>query len=155
MLKELKDFKNLVSSVFKLDDKPVDVTTDEGIEKIREKIADAKNVINSSLMSWYLDKETLKSFSDELDAILERAEQEYAEIHDEKEEYVEEQLEEDVRPVLLLTTEEASEVYGMVDAYLKDQILHKLPEDTTPEFVNSIRESLADFAAWCITDRVE
>lgn len=155
MLEELKEFKNLVSSVFKLDDKPVDVTTDEGIEKIREKIADAKNVINSSLMSWYLDKETLKSFSDELDAILERAEQEYAGTCNEEEEYVEEQLEEDVRPVLLLTTEEASEVYGMVNAYLEDQILHKLPEDTTPEFVNSIRESLADFAAWCITDRVE
>ena len=94
----------------------------------------------------------LKSFSNELDEILERAEQEYAETHSENKE----QVEEDVRPILLLKTEEASDVYDMVDAYLEDQIYPKLPEDTTKEFINSVRESLADFAAWCInTENIE
>lgn len=147
----LKEFKKLMPSIFKLDDETVDVTTEEGIEAIRKKVANAKNLVNLPLSISFLGKETTQQFLDELDDILERAEQEYAETHSENKE----QLEEDVRPVLLLTTEEASEVYDMVNAYLEDQILHKLPEDTTPEFVNSIRESLADFAAWCITDRIE
>lgn len=149
----LKELEKLVPSVFKLDDETVDVTTDEGIEKMRKKVADAKDIVNSVFMGWLLNKETIKSFSDELDEILERAEQEYVEAHNkEEEEEYEEQSEEDVRPVLLLTTEEASEVYDMVEAYLEDKIYPKLPEDTTQEFVNSIRESLADFAAWCIKD---
>ena len=148
----LKEFKKLMPSIFKLDDETVDVTTEEGIEAIRKKVANAKNLVNSSLSTALLDKETLKYFSDELDEILERAEQEYAETHSENKE----QVEEDVRPILLLKTEEASDVYDMVDAYLEDQIYPKLPEDTTKEFINSVRESLADFAAWCInTENIE
>lgn len=148
----LKEFKKLMPSIFKLDDEIVDVTTEEGIEAIRKKVANAKNLVNSSLSTALLDKETLKYFSDELDEILERAEQEYAETHSENKE----QVEEDVRPILLLKTEEASDVYDMVDAYLKDQIYPKLPKDTTKEFINSVRESLADFAAWCInTENIE
>ena len=139
----LKEFKKLMPSIFKLDDEIVDVTTEEGIEAIRKKVANAKNLVNSSLSTALLDKETLKYFSDELDEILERAEQEYAETHSENKE----QVEEDVRPILLLKTEEASDVYDMVDAYLEDQIYPKLPKDTTKEFINSVRESLADFAA--------
>lgn len=142
----LKEFKKLMPSIFKLDDETVDVTTEEGIEAIRKKVANAKNLVNSSLSTALLDKETLKYFSDELDEILERAEQEYAETHSENKE----QVEEDVRPILLLETEEASDVYNMVDAYLEDKIYPKLPKDTTVEFINSVRESLADFAAWCI-----
>lgn len=142
----LKEFKKFMPSIFKLDDETVDVTTEEGIEAIRKKVANAKNLVNSSLSTALLDKETLKYFSDELDEILERAEQEYAEAHSENKEHVEE----DVRPILLLETEEASDVYDMVDAYLEDQIYPKLPKDTTIEFINSVRESLADFAAWCI-----
>lgn len=149
----LKELEKLVPSIFKLGDETVDVTTDEGIEKIRESVADAKVALNSLFTGWLLDKGMLKSFSNELDEILERAEQKYVEAHNkEEEEEYEEQSEEDVRPVLLLTTEEASEVYDMVEAYLEDKIYPKLPEDTTQEFVNSIRESLADFAAWCIKD---
>lgn len=148
----LKEFKKLMPSIFKLDDETVDVTTEEGIEAIRKKVANAKNLVNSSLSTALLDKETLKYFSDELDEILERAEQEYAETHSENKEHVEE----DVRPILLLKTEEASDVYDMVDAYLEDQIYPKLPKDTTKEFINSVRESLADFAAWCInTENIE
>lgn len=148
----LKEFKKFMPSIFKLDDETVDVTTEEGIEAIRKKVANAKNLVNSSLSTALLDKETLKYFSDELDEILERAEQEYAETHSENKE----QVEEDVRPILLLETEEASDVYDMVDAYLKDQIYPKLPKDTTKEFINSVRESLADFAAWCInTENIE
>ena len=148
----LKEFKKFMPSIFKLDDETVDVTTEEGIEAIRKKVANAKNLVNSSLSTALLDKETLKYFSDELDEILERAEQEYAEAHSENKE----QVEEDVRPILLLKTEEASDVYDMVDAYLKDQIYPKLPKDTTKEFINSVRESLADFAAWCInTENIE
>ena len=143
----LKEFKKLMPSIFKLDDEIVDVTTEEGIEAIRKKVANAKNLVNSSLSTALLDKETLKYFSDELDEILERAEQEYAETHSKNKE----QVEEDIRPILLLKTEEASDVYDMVDAYLKDKIYPKLPKDTTKEFINSVRESLADFAAWCIT----
>lgn len=142
----LKEFKKFMPSIFKLDDETVDVTTEEGIEAIRKKVENAKNLVNSSLSTALLDKETLKYFSDELDEILERAEQEYAETHSENKE----QVEEDVRPILLLKTEEASDVYDMVDAYLEDQIYPKLPKDTTIEFINSVRESLADFAAWCI-----
>ena len=142
----LKEFKKLMPSIFKLDDETVDVTTEEGIEAIRKKVANAKNLVNSSLSTALLDKETLKYFSDELDEILERAEQEYAEAHSENKEHVKE----DVRPILLLETEEVSDVYDMVDAYLEDQIYPKLPKDTTKEFINSVRESLADFAAWCI-----
>lgn len=144
----LKEFKKFMPSIFKLDDETVDVTTEEGIEAIRKKVANAKNLVNSSLSTALLDKETLKYFSDELDEILERAEQEYAETHSENKE----QVEEDVRPILLLETEEASDVYDMVDAYLEDQIYPKLPKDTTIEFINSVRESLADFAAWCINN---
>ena len=148
----LKEFKKLMPSIFKLDDETVDVTTEEGIEAIRKKVANAKNLVNSSLSTALLDKETLKYFSDELDEILERAEQEYAETHSENKK----QVEEDVRPILLLKTEEASDVYDMVDAYLEDQIYPKLPKDTTKEFINSVRESLADFAAWCInTENIE
>ena len=148
----LKELEKLVPSIFKLGDETVDVTTDEGIEKIRESVKDAKIALNSLFTGWLLDKGMLKSFSDELDEILERAEQEYAEAHSENKEHVKE----DVRPILLLETEEASDVYDMVDAYLEDKIYPKLPKDTTKEFINSVRESLADFAAWCInTENIE
>lgn len=148
----LKEFKKLMPSIFKLDDETVDVTTEEGIEAIRKKVANAKNLVNLPLSISFLGKETTQQFLDELDDILERAEQEYAETHSENKE----QVEEDVRPILLLETEEASDVYDMVDAYLEDKIYPKLPKDTTTEFINSVRESLADFAAWCInTENIE
>ena len=58
----LKEFKKLMPSIFKLDDETVDVTTEEGIEAIRKKVANAKNLVNSSLSTALLDKETLKYF---------------------------------------------------------------------------------------------
>ena len=42
----LKEFKKLMPSIFKLDDETVDVTTEEGIEAIRKKVANAKNLVN-------------------------------------------------------------------------------------------------------------
>ena len=53
-----------------------------------------------------------------------------------------------VRPILSLTNKEASKAYNVVDKYIETQISPRLPKDTTPEFIQSIKESLVDFAAW-------
>ena len=58
-----------------------------------------------------------------------------------------------MRPVLLLTNEDASEAYNVVDKYLETQICPRLSKDTTPEFVQSIKESLADFTAWIMLNK--
>ena len=58
-----------------------------------------------------------------------------------------------MRPVLLLNNEDASKAYDVVDKYLEAEIRPRLPKDTTPEYMNSIKESLADFAAWILLNK--
>lgn len=135
----------------------VDVTTDEGIKKVRDSVYDIKGNIKSlrenlkdSWLSFVWDKDTLNSFEASLDKVLEDAEKKYKEAHEtvqkeEKSKYV--------RPVLLLTNEDASEAYNVVDKYLETQICPRLSKDTTPEFVQSIKESLADFTAWIMLNK--
>lgn len=132
----------------------VDVTTDEGIKKVRDSVHSIKESINylkeSSWFSFIFDKNELYNFEASLDKVLEDAEKKYKEAHEtvqkeEKSKYV--------RPVLLLTNEDASEAYNVVDKYLETQICPRLSKDTTPEFVQSIKESLADFTAWIMLNK--
>ena len=130
----------------------VDVTTDEGIKKVRDSVYNLKGELKSlrenlkdSWLSFVWDKDTLDAIDTSLDKVLEDAEKKYKEAHEntpkeEKSVYV--------RPVLLLDNEDASKAYKVVDEYLEKEICPRLPEDTTPEFVQSIKESLVDFAAW-------
>ena len=135
----------------------VDVTTDEGIKKVRDSVYNLKGNIKSlrenlkdSWLSFMWDKDTLNSIDASLDELLEDAEKKYKEAHkleqkEEKPKYV--------RPVLLLTNEDASKAYNVVDTYLEKQICPRLPKDTTQEYIQSIKESLADFAAWIMLNK--
>ena len=130
----------------------VDVTTDEGIKKVRDSVHNLKEEIKSlrenlkgSWLSFALDKDTLDAIDTSLDKVLEDAEKKYKEAHKSEPKEVKSNY---VRPVLSLTNEDASKVYNVVDKYLETQICPRLSKDTTPEFVQSIKESLVDFAAW-------
>lgn len=139
----------------------VDVTTDEGIKKVRDSVYDIKGNIKSlrenlkdSWLSFVWDKDTLNSFEESLDEILEDAEKKYKEAHiDNAKEEKPKSANNYVRPVLLLKNEEASEAYTVVDKYLETQICPRLPKDTTPEYIQSIKESLADFTAWILLNK--
>lgn len=153
-----------------------DVTTDEGINKVRDAIYNMKGGIKNlkenlkdSWFSCFLDKNELDNFETSLDEVLEDAEEKYQRAHENASEDIkytpgdieekcpctDENTTEDTesdytRPVLFLTNEDASNVYDIVDKYLEEEICPRLPEDTTPEFVQSIKESFVDFAAWII-----
>lgn len=159
-------FKNMPSILDSLKDENVeteniDVTTDEGIKKVRDSVYDIKGNIKSlrenlkdSWLSFVWNKDTLNSFEESLDEILEDAEKKYEEAH--KTEQKEEKPKESkkyVRPVLRLNNEDASQAYDVVNKYLETQICPRLPKDTTPEYINSIKESLADFAAWILLNK--
>ena len=130
----------------------VDVTTDEGIKKVRDSVHNLKGELKSlrenlkdSWLSFVWDKDTLDAIDTSLDKVLEDAEKKYKEAHKSEPKEVKSKY---VRPVLSLTSEDASKAYSVVDKYLETQICPRLPKDTTPEFVKSIKESLVDFAAW-------
>lgn len=130
----------------------VDVTTDEGIKKVRDSVYNLKGNIKSlrenfkdSWLSFVWDKDTLDAIDTSLDKVLEDAEKKYKEAHKNEQNEVKSNY---VRPVLSLTNEDASKAYNVVDKYLETQICPRLSKDTTPEFVQSIKESLVDFAAW-------
>lgn len=149
----------------------VDVTTDEGIKKVRDSVNNLKENISSlkeyfadsSWLSFIYDKSELDNIEASLDEILEDAEKKYAEAHKKLQKEETEETEETeekpksannyVRPVLLLKNEEASEAYTVVDKYLETQICPRLPKDTTPEYIQSIKESLADFTAWILLNK--
>lgn len=130
----------------------VDVTTDEGIKKVRDSVYNLKGELKSlrenlkdSWLSFVWDKDTLDAIDASLDKVLEDAEKKYKEAHKNESKEVKSNY---VRPVLSLTNEAASKAYSVVDKYLETQICPRLSKDTTPEFVQSIKESLVDFAAW-------
>ena len=130
----------------------VDVTTDEGIKKVRDSVYNLKGELKSlrenlkdSWLSFVWDKDTLDAIDTSLDKVLEDAEKKYKEAHKNESKEVKSNY---VRPVLSLTNEDASKAYNVVDKYLETQICPRLSKDTTPEFVQSIKESLVDFAAW-------
>ena len=138
----------------------VDVTTDEGIEKVRNYVHTAKENIKSLKEnlkdSWWfslvLDEDTLNTLDSSLDKVLKDAEKKYKDAHEDAPK--EEKSKSDyTRPVLLLTTEDAFDAYSVVNEYLETQIRPRLPKDTTPEFVQSIKESLVDFAAWLVLNK--
>lgn len=129
----------------------VDVTTDEGIKKVRDSVYNIKGNIKSleenlrdSWFPFIWDTDVLDSINKSLDETLERAEKKYKEAKSKKSDSTNNY----VRPVLRLESEDASKAYRVVDEYLEKQICPRLKKDTTSEFVQSIRESLADFAAW-------
>ena len=130
----------------------VDVTTDEGLKKVHNSVYNLKGELKSlrenlkdSWLSFVWDKDTLDAIDTSLDKVLEDAEKKYKEAHKSEPKEVKSKY---VRPVLSLTSEDASKAYSVVDKYLETQICPRLPKDTTPEFVQSIKESLVDFAAW-------
>ena len=130
----------------------VDVTTDEGIKKVRDSVYNLKGELKSlrenlkdSWLSFVWDKDTLDAIDTSLDKILEDAEKKYKEAHKSEPKEVKSNY---ARPVLSLTNEDASKAYSVVDKYLETQICPRLSKDATPEFVQSIKESLVDFAAW-------
>ena len=130
----------------------VDVTTDEGIKKVRDSVYNLKGELKSlrenlkdSWLSFVWDKDTLDAIDTSLDKVLEDAEKKYKETHKNEQNEVKSNY---VRPVLSLTNKDASKAYNVVDKYLETQICPRLSKDTTPEFVQSIKESLVDFAAW-------
>ena len=130
----------------------VDVTTDEGLKKVHNSVYNLKGEIKSlrenlkdSWLSFVWDKDTLDAIETSLDKILADAEKKYKEAHKSEPKEVKSKY---VRPVLSLTNEDASKTYNVVDKYLETQICPRLSKDATPEFVQSIKESLVDFAAW-------
>ena len=130
----------------------VDVTTDEGLKKVHNSVYNLKGEIKSlrenlkdSWLSFVWDKDTLDAIEASLDKILEDAEKKYKEAHKNEQKEVKSNY---ARPVLSLTNEDASKAYSVVDKYLETYICPRLSKDTTPEFVQSIKESLVDFAAW-------
>lgn len=139
----------------------VDVTTDEGIKKVRDSVYNLKGNIKSlrenlkdSWLSFIWDKNTLNSIDASLDKVLEDAEKKYKEAHKtEQKEEKSKSINNYVRPVLSLTSEDASKAYDIVDEYLEKQICPRLPKDTTQEYIQSIKESLADFTAWIMLNK--
>ena len=130
----------------------VDVTTDEGLKKVHNSVYNLKGELKSlrenlkdSWLSFVWDKDTLDAIEASLDKILEDAEKKYKEAHKNEQKEVKSNY---ARPVLSLTNEDASKAYSVVDKYLETYICPRLSKDTTPEFVQSIKESLVDFAAW-------
>ena len=130
----------------------VDVTTDEGLKKVHNSVYNLKGELKSlrenlegSWFSFIWDKDTLDAIEASLDKVLEDADKKYKEAHKNAQKEVKSNY---VRPVLSLTNEDASKTYNVVDKYLETQICPRLSKDTTPEFVQSIKESLVDFAAW-------
>lgn len=135
----------------------VDVTTDEGLKKVHNSVYNLKGEIKSlrenlkdSWFSFIWDKDTLDAIEDSLDKVLEDADKKYKEAHKNEQKGVKSNY---VRPVLSLTNEDASKTYNVVDKYLETQICPRLSKDTTPEFVQSIKESLVDFAAWLVLNK--
>lgn len=130
----------------------VDVTTDEGLKKVHNSVYNLKGELKSlrenlegSWFSFIWNKDTLDAIEASLDKVLEDANKKYKEAHKNEQKGVKSNY---VRPVLSLTNEDASKTYNVVDKYLETQICPRLSKDTTPEFVQSIKESLVDFAAW-------
>lgn len=130
----------------------VDVTTDEGLKKVHNSVYNLKGELKSlrenlkdSWFSFIWDKDTLDAIEASLDKVLEDADKKYKEAHKNEQKGVKSNY---VRPVLSLTNEDASKTYNVVDKYIETQICPRLSKDTTPEFVQSIKESLVDFAAW-------
>lgn len=144
----LDDLKNVnVGSEYS-----VDVTTDEGLKKVHNSVYNLKGELKSlrenlkdSWLSFVWDKDTLDAIEASLDKILEDAEKKYKEAHKNEQKEVKSNY---ARPVLSLTNEDASKAYSVVDKYLETYICPRLSKDATPEFVQSIKESLVDFAAW-------
>ena len=144
----LDDLKNVnVGSEYS-----VDVTTDEGLKRVHNSVYNLKGELKSlrenlkdSWLSFVWDKDTLDAIEASLDKILEDAEKKYKEAHKNEQKEVKSNY---ARPVLSLTNEDASKAYSVVDKYLETYICPRLSKDTTPEFVQSIKESLVDFAAW-------
>lgn len=135
----------------------IDVTTDEGIKKVRDSVYNLKGEFKSlrenlkdSWLSFVWDKDTLDAIDTSLDKVLEDAEKKYKEAHKNEQKEVKSNY---VRPVLSLTNEDASKAYSVVDKYLETQICPRLSKDTTPEFVQSIKEPLVDFAAWLVLNK--
>ena len=133
----------------------VDVTTDEGIKKVRDSVHNLKENIKylkenleSSWFSFIWDKEALDTIDVSLDKILEDANKKNKEAHKTESKEVKSKKSDYVRPILSLTNKEASKAYNVVDKYIETQISPRLPKDTTPEFIQSIKESLVDFVAW-------
>ena len=149
----LDDLKNVnVGSEYS-----VDVTTDEGLKKVHNSVYNLKGELKSlrenlkdSWLSFVWDKDTLDAIETSLDKILEDAEKKYKEAHKNEQKEVKPNY---VRPVLSLTNEAASKAYSVVDKYLETQICPRLPKDTTPEYIQSIKESLADFTAWILLNK--
>lgn len=134
----------------------VDVTTDEGIKKVRDSVYNLKGNIKSlrenfkdSWLSFMWDKDTLNSIEASLDKLLEDAEKKYKEAHKKKEDSKKSDVKTKyVRPILCLNSENASNTYALVDKYIETQVSPRLSKNTKPEFLKSVKESLADFAAW-------
>ena len=136
---------------------PVDVTTDEGLKKVHNFVYNLKGEFKSlrenlkgSWFSFIWDKDALDAIDASLDKVLEDADKKYKEAHKNEQKGVKSNY---VRPVLSLTNEDASKTYNVVDKYLETQICPRLSKDTTPEFVQSIKESLADFTAWIMLNK--
>ena len=147
----LDDLKNVnVGSEYS-----VDVTTDEGLKKVHNSVYNLKGELKSlrenlkdSWLSFVWDKDTLDAIDTSLDKVLEDAEKKYKEAHKKESKEVKSGKSSYVRPILSLTNEDASKAYNVVDKYIETQISPRLSKDTTPEFIQSIKESLVDFAAW-------
>lgn len=142
----------------------VDVTTDEGIAKVRDSIYNIKGNIkslkenfNDSWFNFFWDKKMLNNIEETLDDVLDNAEKKYKEAHEDGDKNQNTKIKtkiNDIRPILRLTNEDASKVYNAVNKYLDTEISPKLNKDkTTATYMQSIAESFADFAAWLISNK--
>lgn len=152
LLKSMPSILDDLKNVNEESEYSVDVTTDEGLKKVHNSVYNLKEELKSlrenlegSWFSFIWNKDTLDAIEASLDKVLEDADKKYKEAHKNEQKGVKSNY---VRPVLSLTNEDASKTYNVVDKYLETQICPRLSKDTTPEFVQSIKESLVDFAAW-------
>lgn len=148
MFKNIFDF-DIFSKSFPTENEleKIDVTTDEGIAKTREIIANLKEQCNKLKdVELFGVKFVDDSIVNTLDNILENAEAKYAnanKVYDNKREDSEK-----ITSIIQLPVDEAKEVKETVNNYLETVIIPKLPENYSTKSLESIRRSFEDYTAW-------
>lgn len=117
---------------------PVDVTTDEGIEKVRNAI---NNILNSdnSFIQMMVDDDMRKCLTN----ILEDAEAKYADAH--------KSPEPPVQPQKRLNNEQFERLNAITKRYM-DEVILPNSQVIDDKVIQGVHDSLLDFAAWVLLE---
>ena len=118
---------------------PVDVTTDEGIEKVRNAI---NNILNSdnSFIQMMVDDDMRKCLTN----ILEDAEAKYAEAHTKS-------PEPPVQPQKRLNDTQFERLNSLTKRYM-DEVIRPNSNVTDEKVLQGVHDSLLDFASWVLLE---